>query len=105
MAGSQEAYAILDEMGETGFKNYPKNMKKMQNHISGLDRRDWTQNLYWSWLYTLKPLTEAKGRRCPKKDMPWIRTYPSGLRSGNGRNGVSADNEYGKSIVVYDSIQ
>ncbi len=73
--GSLEAYDILDELGETGYKNYPKNMKKMQSHIARLDHRDWTQNLYWSWLYTLKPLTEAKGKGYPSfmQNQAWTR--------------------------------
>jgi len=63
--GSQEAYAILDGMGETGYDKYPENMKKIQGYLAGLDTDVWTQNLYWSWLYTLEPLTEPKGDGYP----------------------------------------
>lgn len=73
--GSEEAYAILDEMGETDYKDYPENMKKLQNHIKGIGKADWTQNLYWSWLYTLAPLTESKGTGYPSfmQNKAWTR--------------------------------
>ena len=63
--GSAEALSILKEMGETDYDKYSENMKKMQNKITGLDMKTRTQNLYWSWLYTLEPLTESKGPGYP----------------------------------------
>jgi len=58
--GSREAYRLLEEMGETGYEKYPENMQKMRDYIAGLDLKTWTQNLYWSWLYTLQPLVWEK---------------------------------------------
>jgi hypothetical protein len=63
--GSEAAYEILKDMGETNYKNYPENMEKLQGTITTLDKDAWTQNLYWSWLYTLNPLTEPKGEGYP----------------------------------------
>jgi hypothetical protein len=73
--GSSEAYDILEEMGETGYDKYPENMKRMQEYVSKLDTPVWTQNLYWSWLYTLKPLTEPKGEGYPSfmQNQAWTR--------------------------------
>ena len=73
--GSQEAYSILEGMGETGYEKYPENMKKMQGHIASLDTPTRTQNLYWSWLYTLDPLTEPKGEGYPSfmQNQAWTR--------------------------------
>jgi hypothetical protein len=73
--GSQEAYSILESMGETDYKKYPENMKKMQDYITKLDDGIWTQNLYWSWLYTLAPLTEPKGEGYPSfmQNQAWTR--------------------------------
>ncbi|MEW5763274.1 MAG: DUF3160 domain-containing protein [Bacillota bacterium] len=73
--GSQEAYAILEAMGETGFAGYRENMQKLRTHIAGLDRDVWTQNLYWSWLYTLLPLTWEKGEGYPSfmRNRAWTR--------------------------------
>ncbi|MGD1994617.1 MAG: DUF3160 domain-containing protein, partial [Anaerolineae bacterium] len=63
--GSQEAYAILEEMGETAYANYPEQMSKVQSEIAALELDSWTQNLYWSWLYALQPLIEPKGDQYP----------------------------------------
>lgn len=68
--GSGEAYAILQSMGETGYRDYSLNMDRMKGYINSLDSGAWTQNLYWAWLYSLKPLTT---------DTP--AGYPSFMRS------------------------
>ncbi len=63
--GSDEAYTILDEMGDTGFVNYPDQMAKLRGEISDLQMDSWTQTLYWAWLYALQPLLEPKGGEYP----------------------------------------
>lgn len=63
--GSTEAYNILKAQGETDYACYDENLSKMKTHIAGLDKSIWTQNLYWGWLYSLKPLTEVKGEGYP----------------------------------------
>lgn len=73
--GSEEAYSLLKGMGAADYKNYPENMEKLQNTIAGLDTKTKTQNLYWSWLYMLEPLTEAKGEGYPSfmQSQAWTR--------------------------------
>ncbi|MEQ8174001.1 MAG: DUF3160 domain-containing protein [Syntrophomonadaceae bacterium] len=73
--GSAEAYQLLEGMGATGYQKYPENMKKLQNYIMGLNSDVWTQNLYWTWLYTIKPLTEPKGEGYPSfmQNQAWTR--------------------------------
>ena len=63
--GSEEAYALLDEMGETAYANYPEQMAKLRGEVSALGLDSWTQNLYWTWLYTFGPLLEGKGAQYP----------------------------------------
>jgi len=63
--GSEEAYAILDEMGETAYGRYPEQMAKLRREISALQLDSWTQNLYWAWLYALQPLIAPKGAAYP----------------------------------------
>lgn len=63
--GSGEALALLDEMGETEYEGYKENMQNMRKGIASLDLATRTQNLYWSWLHMLAPLTEAKGSGYP----------------------------------------
>jgi hypothetical protein len=63
--GSAEAYNILAEEGETDYQGYRENMGKIREFIAGLGQDTWTQNLYWSWLYTLNPLLTEKGEGYP----------------------------------------
>ena len=63
--GSEEAYTILEDTGETGYEGYPENMDKLRKYIADLDGETWTQNLYWSWLYTLDTLIGEKGEGYP----------------------------------------
>jgi hypothetical protein len=73
--GSDEAKKILDEMGETQYACYSENMSKMNEYISGLDTKVWTQNLYWGWLYQLRPLLEEKSNGYPTfmQNTAWLR--------------------------------
>ncbi len=73
--GSAEAYKILQESGDTAYQNYPENMAKIKNYITGLGRDQWTQNLYWGWLYTIQPLTAPKPEGYPSfmTNQAWTR--------------------------------
>ena len=73
--GSEEAYSILDEMDETHYLNYNEQMTKLRGEISALKMDSWTQNLYWSWLYSFQPLIEIKGQAYPAfmRNSVWVR--------------------------------
>ncbi len=73
--GSKESYSILEDIGETEYKKYPENMNKSKQYISSLGDNIWTQNLYWGWLYTIKPLTEEKTKGYPSfmTNKAWVR--------------------------------
>lgn len=73
--GSKEATNILSDLGETKYKNYSTNMSKLQTYMKGLSEAYWTQNLYWGWLHTLRPLTEEKGEGYPSfmRNAAWTR--------------------------------
>jgi hypothetical protein len=63
--GSEEAYGLLEEMGETQYPNYVEQMEKVREEIAALEMDSWTQNLYWSWLYTFQPIIAVKGEAYP----------------------------------------
>ena len=63
--GSKEAYQILEDEGQTQYQNYPQNMSRLRQYISGLDASVWHNNLYWSWMNTLRPLTVKKPQGYP----------------------------------------
>jgi len=60
--GSERAYQILDEMGETEYANYAQQMAKVQAWVSSLSTEEWTETLYNSWLYCFRALLEPKLR-------------------------------------------
>jgi hypothetical protein len=63
--GSQRAYVLLEQMGETNYVNYPEQMNKMRAWLSGLGVSDWTETLYNSWLYCFYPLLAVPGAGYP----------------------------------------
>jgi hypothetical protein len=73
--GSEEALSILDDMGETGYANYPEQMEKVRREVAGLGLDSWTQNLYWSWLYAFQPVIAPKDDRFPEfmRTQAWTR--------------------------------
>jgi len=64
--GSARAYEILlDVYGEGRYANYQEQMEKLRNEFGQLPPEQWVENLYWSWLYALRPLLEVKGEGYP----------------------------------------
>ncbi len=63
--GSNRAYQILTELGETDYENYPEQMGNMQQWLSGLGIADWTETLYNAWLYSFRPLLDEPGNGYP----------------------------------------
>ncbi len=63
--GSQEAYNILKGMGETHYANYDTQLTKVKGEVANLGVDSWTQNLYWSWLYSFQPLIAVKDKSYP----------------------------------------
>ena len=54
--GSEEAYALADEMGATAYENYDAQMEKMRTELAALEESAWLENTYGGWLYSLQPL-------------------------------------------------
>ena len=63
--GSDRALTLLDQMGENNYPNYDTQMTKVKTEVAKLGLDSWTQNLYWSWLYALQPITAVKGQQYP----------------------------------------
>jgi len=63
--GSARALEILTEEGDTQYENYPEQLAKLQSEFGALPEAQWTSNLYWNWLYTLRPLLEVRGEGFP----------------------------------------
>jgi len=58
--GSERAEELLKEEGDTEYagKNtsYQQQLDSLKHEFDQFNVTDWNRNLYWSWLYTLKPL-------------------------------------------------
>lgn len=81
--GSEEAFSLLDKMGETKYENYITQMDKVKGQVAALGMDSWTQNLYWTWLYALQPLYTPKGLQYPAFMQTQAWTY-KGLQSALG---------------------
>ncbi|MFW9997337.1 MAG: DUF3160 domain-containing protein [Candidatus Odinarchaeota archaeon] len=62
--GSSRAAHHLQTENET-YPDYSPQVLKLQEEFSNLTDYDWTQNLYWLWLYTLFPLLEPATQGYP----------------------------------------
>lgn len=63
--GSDTAYSILEDQGDTAYKNYPEQMAALRESLENAPETLWSASLYSGWLYTLTPLLEEKGEGYP----------------------------------------
>jgi hypothetical protein len=69
--GSGRAGDILIEDGDTEYAglnlntSYEKQLNELKLEFASFNTSDWNRNLYWSWLYTLKPLLTTFGDGYP----------------------------------------
>ena len=63
--GSKRAKELLIELGDTEYEGrakegnkitYETQFNKLEEEFDNFTAKDWQKNLYWSWLYALKPL-------------------------------------------------
>ncbi len=63
--GSSRAREILDELKDSNYENYDAQFDTLKEQFDNFTADDWGRNLYWSWLYTLKPLLEEHDEGYP----------------------------------------
>lgn len=56
--GSERALQHLETSGDTQMTNYQRNMNELRTTFANYDEEVWTQNLYWAWIHSLRPLLE-----------------------------------------------
>ncbi len=54
--GSARARQHLDDEGDTSYEFYDRQIQNLIENFSSLNVSEWNRNLYWGWLYSLKPL-------------------------------------------------
>ncbi len=65
--GSDRALEIVKEEGDASYDGYEERLKELREEFSSVD---WSRNLYWSWLDTLRLLIEERGEGYP----PYMRS-------------------------------
>ncbi|MFH0973316.1 MAG: DUF3160 domain-containing protein, partial [Candidatus Micrarchaeota archaeon] len=68
--GSQRAEEILKEENDASYDDvgshtYDSQLAKLKTEFAAFSEADWKQNLYWTWLDTLKPLLTKFGAGYP----------------------------------------
>lgn len=63
--GSARARVLLDAYDDTNYVNYDAQFSKMEDAFNNMTVDEWNRNLYWSWLYALKPLLKTTGEGYP----------------------------------------
>jgi hypothetical protein len=65
LLGSDSARELLDELDDSNYKSYDDAYERLEDEFSAFNETEWNKNLYWSWLFTLKPLLNEFGTGYP----------------------------------------
>ncbi len=65
LLGSDRARKLLDELDDSNYKKYDKAYKELEDEFDSFNESEWNKNLYWSWLFALKPLLKEYGTGYP----------------------------------------
>ncbi|MGA1867831.1 MAG: DUF3160 domain-containing protein [bacterium] len=65
LLGSTRAQELLRELGDDDYLHYYTQRDILRNEFSELTDAEWNQNLYWAWLFSLKPLLKEFGAGYP----------------------------------------
>lgn len=56
LLGSNKAKELLTELGDDQYERYDEKFSELEEEFNGFSVEEWNKNLYWAWLYSLKPL-------------------------------------------------
>jgi len=65
LLGSNRAKELLKTLGDSNYAKYDEAYEKLEAEFNSLNYSDWNKNLYWAWLFTLKPLLKEHGPGYP----------------------------------------
>jgi hypothetical protein len=65
LLGSDRAKELLDKLDDSNYKRYDEAYNELEAEFNAFSDADWNRNLYWSWLFTLKPLLKEYGTGYP----------------------------------------
>ncbi len=56
LLGSDRAKELITELGDDQYNKYDEKFAELEEEFNGFSVEEWNKNLYWAWLYSLKPL-------------------------------------------------
>ncbi|MEA3343445.1 MAG: DUF3160 domain-containing protein, partial [archaeon] len=56
LLGSNRAEELIKELGDDQYERYDEKFAELEREFDGFGVEEWNKNLYWAWLYSLKPL-------------------------------------------------
>ncbi|QYZ79782.1 DUF3160 domain-containing protein [Methanofollis formosanus] len=65
LLGSEQARTLLDEGEDSAYAKYDPVYGRLEGELAALNESAWRQNLYWGWLYSLRPLLVEFGEGYP----------------------------------------
>ncbi|MEA1868879.1 MAG: DUF3160 domain-containing protein [Euryarchaeota archaeon] len=65
LLGSDRSRELLDELDDSNYKEYDRQYGALEDEFDSFDAAEWNKNLYWSWLFALKPLLDDRGAGYP----------------------------------------
>lgn len=65
LLGSDRSKELLDKLNDSNYKEYDRQYKELEDEFNSFDAAEWNKNLYWSWLFALKPLLNDHGAGYP----------------------------------------
>ncbi|MEA2033056.1 MAG: DUF3160 domain-containing protein [Euryarchaeota archaeon] len=57
--GSKRAKKLLEQLDDSNYVGYNEQFDLLEEEFNGFSAAEWNKNLYWSWLYALKPLLKT----------------------------------------------
>ena len=63
--GSERADEILEALEDSSYANYSARRAELGVEFSSISEEEWQRNLYWSWLFALRPLLQEPEARAP----------------------------------------
>jgi hypothetical protein len=82
--GSDFAYGVLQDAGETAYANYDAQLRAMQEVVASRSPEDWGSTVYDAWLSAIEPMFVARGEAFPDfmRTNAWAaKAHQSGLGS------------------------
>lgn len=65
LLGSKRATALLEQLDDTSYEKYAVAFKDLESKFKAFTNEEWTKNLYWTWLFSLKPYLAEYGSGYP----------------------------------------